>query len=468
MLRIVFCWTLLFISSLLVPSHADPLLARLNALPEITAIEIDSLLGFDQHFEFQIRQPVDHANPNGPSFTQKVYLAHRDIYSPMVMIHQGYAASSNREAELTKLLEANQIRIEHRYFDESRPDSLDWRYMTVKQAAADEYRIVRTLKAIYEYPWINTGISKGGQSALYFRYFYPEAVVATVAYVAPLNLAVEDPRLNSFLKEVGSKECRDNIKTLQRRLLEHREELIPMIAHWSATNDDPLKFGAAASLEYAVMEYSFAFWQSGGNCETLPAADASAEALYDNLVKTVGFSLFAESGARRFSPFFYQAYHELGYYNFNVSHISDLLEVVTDSSNIVFVPGGIRPAYKAETMQSVHKWLQSEARNVLCIYGETDAWSATAVDPGDNKGVLKMVKAGGAHGTRIASFSEEDQEMMLNTLKGEWLPGGMPASADSTDDISGFKTTLRMFDAIMLLGIVMFVIVLLFMKATRK
>lgn len=442
-------------------TSADELLDRLTALPNVTVTEIDSLEGFQRHFELQIVQPVDHQNANSETFRQKVYLAHRDLTAPMVMIHQGYAATRNRQSELAQLLEANQIRIEHRYFDQSRPEKLDWQYMTVKQSADDENHILSLLQQIYTGAWVNTGISKGGQSSLYFRHYYPDAVQATVAYVAPLNLAVEDPRLNRFLMEVGDADCRNHIKALQRSLLERRDDLIPMVQQWSDERKDHLLFGAAATLEYAVMEYSFAFWQSGGDCAKLPDLATSSADLFDNLRRTVGFGLFAASGAERFGPFFYQAYHELGYYNFNVSHLKDLLEVVTDSSNIVFVPEGIRPVYRAETMQNVNRWLQSEARNVLCIYGETDAWSATAVDAGSNSHVLKMVKAGGAHATRIASFDQPDQDKMLATIKA-WLQD------EEDEPSSGFTETFQLLNSIMLLGIVMFLGLLIFMRLARR
>lgn len=47
------------------------------------------------------------------------------------------------------------------------------------------------------------GISKGGQTTVYHRYFYPEDVEISVPYVAPLNLEKIDPRLEKFLSKLG-------------------------------------------------------------------------------------------------------------------------------------------------------------------------------------------------------------------------------------------------------------------------
>ena len=67
-------------------------------------------------------------------------------------------------------------------------------------------------------------MSKGGQT-LYFKRFYPNDVNAAVPYVAPVNLAAEDPRIYMFLNSVGTEECRDKIKQFQRAFLLKRDEI---------------------------------------------------------------------------------------------------------------------------------------------------------------------------------------------------------------------------------------------------
>ena len=54
---------------------------------------------------------------------------------------------------------------------------------------------------IHRYQRCN-GISKGGQTTIFHRYFYPADVDISVPYVAPLNLEYVDPRLDKFLNRV--------------------------------------------------------------------------------------------------------------------------------------------------------------------------------------------------------------------------------------------------------------------------
>jgi len=72
--------------------------------------------------------------------------------------------SDNFELEPTRLLDANQIIVEHRFFDDSRPSPADWTKLTIAQQAADDHRTVVALAQIYTGAWVNTGISKGGMT----------------------------------------------------------------------------------------------------------------------------------------------------------------------------------------------------------------------------------------------------------------------------------------------------------------
>ena len=70
--------------------------------------------------------------------------------------------------------------------------------------AADEHAIVTALKTIYTGPYLSTGASKGGMTAVFYRRFYPDDVVGTVPYVAPLSFAAPDERYAAFLDSVGT------------------------------------------------------------------------------------------------------------------------------------------------------------------------------------------------------------------------------------------------------------------------
>src|SRR4249919_3081938 len=97
---------------------SDPakLLADLRALPGVVSvIQAGSPIPGTYYFRIGIRQPVDHADPKGPSFIQRLTLLHRDSALPMVVLTDGYSSTQSvRQSELAYYMHANQLRIEHR------------------------------------------------------------------------------------------------------------------------------------------------------------------------------------------------------------------------------------------------------------------------------------------------------------------------------------------------------------------
>lgn len=147
--RVVFAFiiSIIFVIFLSCNTKKDDLYTELKSLPDISQIkEIkhDSL--YQSAYEIKIIQPVDHNNPKGKKFTQRIYLSHVDFSKPMVLVTEGYSANKNYKSELSSLLKCNQIIVEHRYFGESKPDSLNWKYLTIKQAAEDHHHIVEIFK----------------------------------------------------------------------------------------------------------------------------------------------------------------------------------------------------------------------------------------------------------------------------------------------------------------------------------
>ena len=68
-------------------------------------------------------------------------------------------------------------------------------------------------------------------------------------------------------------------------------------------------------------------------------------------------------------------------------------------------------------MQKINTWIQKHGNNMIFIYGEIDAWSATAVELTGETNSIKMVKEGGNHRTRIRSFEGRELETIYNTLE---------------------------------------------------
>ena len=70
--------------------------------------------------------------------------------------------------------ETNMIFVEHRYFLESTPEPCDWQYLTAENSAEDLHAMTTAFKTLYPGKWISTGISKGWQTSLLYRVFFPD------------------------------------------------------------------------------------------------------------------------------------------------------------------------------------------------------------------------------------------------------------------------------------------------------
>jgi hypothetical protein len=395
--------------------------SRLKELPGVTVEKIQGDTTFAEYYEMWFTQPVDHENPELGTFKQRVLLGHHAFDRPMVVEIQGYNIWTEKAGELSKLLDANQLTIEHRYFNNSRPDSLDWKYLNIKQAAADQHAVIQALKSIYKNKWISTGISKGGQTTIYHRYFYPNDVDASVAYVAPMNLEREDKRIHEHLAKVGSEESRTKVKDFQVVCFENRKELLPLLKEHAEKNKYQFPMGFEKALDLNILEYSFAFWQWGNtNCDEIPDSNAGANDLFSHLTKTSPFNFFDSAGIIQQQPFFYQALTEIGMYSYEVAPFKKYVNYDKDLTFDFTLPEGVDGTFNPKSMLAVNKWLQTDADKMLFIYGEYDPWSATQVHLKDNLKCRKFIRPEGSHGTRIRNFSPEKQAKILQTLEA-WL-----------------------------------------------
>ena len=395
---------------------------RLFDLADVRFTPIKTPDGFEAAYELQIRQPLDHDDPSKGYFYQRAYLTHAGFDRPMVLATEGYHRPSNRMYELTTYTHSNQIDIEHRYFGTSLPDSMDYRYLNLEQATADLHRIRELLGQLYQKPWISTGISKGGQTTIFYRYFYPDDVSVSVPYVAPLNLAAADTRIYDFLAQVGSDDCRKAIYEVQLRLLKNRDKVLPLL-HWYAKGAGYqfTYMSLEEAFEYGVLEYPFSFWQMGHDCASIPGKDATLEALIDHFNEVVGLSLYTDEEIAAYGSHYYQAATEMGYYGFDTKPYKGLLKALPPEPNAAFVPARMPVARDYTLPNKTYEWLQEQGDNFLYIYGSTDTWSATMVPPSEKTNSLWFVMKGKHHGSaRIANMTSEERSRFFSQLE-EWM-----------------------------------------------
>jgi hypothetical protein len=404
-------------------------LKRLPGVAEVKPITVDA--SFTEGYELRVRQPLDHARPRGKTFLQTVFVAHRDFAAPVVLETEGYAVrGGGRPGELTRLLRGNQVVVEHRFFGNSVPQPKAWTFLTTRQAAADQHRVTTLLKSIYHGKWVSTGVSKGGQTTLFYRYYYPDDVTASVAYVAPVNLAQEDPRVPAFLRRVGTEAARRQIKEFQLAMLTREKEILPLVAAGDGKRKLLFSIGMARAYEFAVLDYAFAFWQTGGRLEEIPPPDAPAAEMFRHLNQVSALFYYADDGIRFFEPFQYQAYTEIGYYGYDISDFKSALTAIGDPSNIILAPRNVPLRFNPVTMNRIYNWLRDHGNNIIYIYGENDPWSATAMELSGLTNAVKVVRQGGAHDTHIGNLAPDQRARVLAALE-QWL--GIKISGPTDD-----------------------------------
>jgi len=374
---------------------------------------------FEGIMELMIEQPIDHRNPDGETFTQRVYISHVDPEQPVVLITEGYDAKYYYTSEITAQLRCNQLMVEHRYFGKSKPDSINWDYLDTWQAASDHHRIVTMFKELYTEQWISTGISKGGQTVMYHSFYYPDDVDIRIPYVAPLNYGLEDERIYTFLDQVGSPKERRKVKKFQELALKNQVEYLDAFKALSDKKGYTYELvgGIEKAYEYCVLEYSFAYWQWGYvPSNKIPGKLALAEDIIQHMNRVAGFDYFSDQSIVEYRPFFYQALTEMGYYGYDLDAFGKYLQHVDNPIFTFTIPERVDLSFNDELSVEIQQYMSEEAENYIFIYGEYDTWSATAVTSiGDSNSKI-FFKEGGSHRTRINNMPEEQKKEVYTTL----------------------------------------------------
>lgn len=396
---------------------------KLFEMPDVIFKSIPAPDGFEQAFEVKVKQPIDHNHPEKGSFYQRVWLSHRANDRPTVIVTEGYYANKNTIYEITNLLKANQLQVEHRYFDPSVPAKpYDWQYLNMEQTTADLHHIHELFENIYQNKWVSTGISKGGMTTIYYRYFYPNDVAVSVPYVAPIDTSYEDPRIYTFLKTVGTPECRNSLKAVQLRLLKERKDVLIRLKWYYGAEDLTFDYlGFEKAFEYGVMEYPFSFWQKGFSCASIPNDQVSLDTLISHFITVSGMSLFSDQEIKRYAPHYYQAGTETGYYGYDKTGFEKYLNFLPEHPSAIFMPDKIAPVYNPTLSKKVFKWTQEKGNHIIYIYGSTDTWTAAGVPPSSDVDSDWFILYGRCHtDARIRNMTEKERARMVVDLE-RWM-----------------------------------------------
>lgn len=406
------------------PGELKEKLAALKGISRIETLESDH---YAEKYVVRIDQALDPKHPEAGSFTQRVIIGHVGFDRPTILVTEGYGAAyalnPKYQEELSKLLDANLVFVEYRYFLESTPEPLNWDYLTAENSAYDLHHVTTTFKQIYPEKWISTGISKGGQTTTLYRAFFPDDVDFSVPYVAPLNRGVEDGRHEPFLRQVGRQAQRDSIENFQREVLKRKADLLPLLDAFCKEKKLTFRISPAEVLDYCVLEYPFALWQWGTPVGNIPSLDADNQTLFDHLVGISGPDYFAEDQPNL--SFFVQAARELGYYGYDTAPFKDLLTIPSSQGylNRIMLPKELvdRVEFRPALYEKVSRFLKDNDPKMIFIYGEVDPWSATRVPDFEGKKNLQIyIQPGGSHRARISNMPEEIRSRIMAQLEA-WL-----------------------------------------------
>ena len=399
---------------------------KINAISAIKEIRPLETSEFSEKYVTYFTQPLDHRHPENGSFRQRVIVSHVGFDRPTVIVTEGYGAAyalrSQYREELSKLLNANMIFVEYRYFLESTPEPKDWQYLTAENSADDLHAITTAFKNIYPGKWIATGISKGGQTTLLYRTFYPDDVDISVPYVAPLCYGVEDGRHEPFLHKVSTPENRKIIEDFQLEALKRKATLLPRFEKYCTEKNYSFRAPIEEIYDYSVLEYSFALWQWGTPISSIPATTASDDEIFSHLLAISEPGYFTADSPN--ASFFVQAARELGYYGYDVQPFKQYLSIQSSEGYLhrLMLPEELKDMPFDKTLsKKITKFLKKQDPKMIFIYGQNDPWTAAGVTWLKNKkNIHVFIQPNGSHLARISTLPEAEKAKVMELIN-EWL-----------------------------------------------
>ena len=425
----------IFLSAdVLAQTDSTEFMKNLCALPGVSEVKKLETTRFPEKYVLKIRQNLDTDNAEAGTFNQRIIVGYVGEDRPTVIVTEGYnadyAMSPSYIEELSDLFDANMVFCEYRYFGESMPKPTDWNFLTVENSLGDLHNVNTTFRKLFKGKWISTGISKGGQTTMFYRTYYPNDVDVSVSYVAPLNKSVEDGRHEPFLRdEVGTKKERKAVHNAQLEMFKRKSSLVEMLE--KKVKADGLNFNLPLDeiFDYELMEYPFAFWQWGTPVSEIPSSKDSDEVWFEHLMKVSGPDYFSVPG--RYLSFNMQALRELGYYGYEID--SDFKKYCSISSTKDYLRRLMIPESMGEwrnvsfdptLYNKTVEYLKNNDPKHIFIYGEIDPWTASGVagwlDCSGKQNMRVYVQPRGSHKARIGNMPEDMKAEIMERLNG-WL-----------------------------------------------
>ena len=414
---------------------------------------------FRSVYSVEFKQYIDHNNKALGTFTQTVELGFNGFDKTNVYVSSGYMISDNNsyypgENELAFLLNCNYVFVEHRYFNKSLPVDIDystnttWQYLTTEQAASDAHEIVTQFKRILDGKWLSTGASKGGMTTELYAYYYPGDMDLYVPYVAPMCESFADTRMIKFIYEEAGNDrygetkaaqMRNDILSFQLKMLEWRDTLAPQFYQYGLDSHAVYSNYLTQDNLYdsCVLEFAIGYWQYYQNASTitrcLNMAESNATELRNK--QNAFFSEFVSvtspgdvSLNNAFTPYYIQAYQELGNYGYDFSYIRNALPegvtlTVTEQQEadlmwkLVLNENQLALPRKEIMEPKISNMLATTNDQFIILYGSSDPWYSVRPQDVERDNISIYVDTKHTHDTSVSNFPKSVREEILGKIK---------------------------------------------------
>lgn len=420
------------------PLQAQNILPRLQKLfGAENIVSVDSS-AFNQYYKINFPQFIDHNDSTKGKFHNRILLGFNSDSAPMVMESAAYGITRKYQDiqyqnELTELLNANQLIIEHRYFGTSIPDSTTFKYLTYEQVSQDFHHILQKLNSLFPKKWIATGWSKGGDAVFAYRYYYPKDVDATVVYGISLTFEKEDHRFNKFMEEKRKTANGRRIYEDQLYLLKNKKRLLPAFIDYMQfieenMGSDFLNYDKEIMFDYAVLDLQNTFWQKYGEYEEFTSEvelnfEALSEMGYDTKIskdknRDKLIYILDAVFSKKMQAHYYQAFSEGGYYGYDEKPFIPYLKQ-KDYSLEFFA--GEKTKFDNSFRMAQKKYAETIMENVMFILADTDPWSIVGPIPlPPGKDNLKLILKNSNHSVNLMDFDEKTRNQAIMKIK-SWI-----------------------------------------------
>lgn len=340
-------------------------------------------LGYLSQYSMFIEQPIDHNQPDGDTFQQRVSILFRGFDRPTILVTEGYFWSGFGDGEDFGInLNANMVHVEHRNFGESfNQDRGKWEYETIAQASADLHAVYQTLKPIFKGKWMSMGTSKSGETSMDYAYYYPNDMDLAAAFCSPFNVSLDDKRFGDYLfNEANTEEVRNLVKKHIRTALENGEDGLYKVCCEQLKQQFPLP--SFSEYVYNVFDNFFTIFQYTIPSQHVAAIEdmtQSAESFTASICNNI-----SQNRGMAFYTYYVDCAKEQGFPNPGYDYFDDLLQGTS------FKVEDIWKAYLTEEDQGLEKQYDNSVRRdmldnffmnspipLLFFYSQCDPWSAT-------------------------------------------------------------------------------------------